>query len=258
MAYLKYDQKIPEPVRPLPEGKTEHANDRGTRIHSSCEDFISGKASTLAPEADKFFGPQIELLRAMYADGIVSLEGEWAMNRSWDPVDWHGQWIEEPGAPATSKVKTLPLYGKPGDTVAVGKRTYSWEPAWLRLKLDAAVFHSRQHATVIDFKSGKKYGNEIKHGQQLQLYQLVTFLRYPLLERVDAELWYLDQNDTTKVSFTRAQGLRFHRTFDQQGREVTSDWVPTPNPSLNNCRFCPFGERPDGHGTGHCKRGVYK
>ena len=27
--WLKHDQRIPEPERPLPPGKTEHANDRG-------------------------------------------------------------------------------------------------------------------------------------------------------------------------------------------------------------------------------------
>ena len=41
--WLKHDQRIPEPERPLPPGKTEHANDRGTRVHQSCEDFVTGK-----------------------------------------------------------------------------------------------------------------------------------------------------------------------------------------------------------------------
>ena len=38
-AKLKYIDRIPEPARPLPPGKTEHANDRGTRIHDAGERF---------------------------------------------------------------------------------------------------------------------------------------------------------------------------------------------------------------------------
>jgi hypothetical protein len=39
--WLKHEEKVPEPERPLPPGKTEHANDRGTRVHTSCEEYIS-------------------------------------------------------------------------------------------------------------------------------------------------------------------------------------------------------------------------
>ena len=88
--WLKHDQKIPEPVRPLPPGKTEHANDRGTRIHTSCELFINGTDSELCFEADKHFGNQIALLREMHKDGLVSLEGEWGMNADWAPCGWSG------------------------------------------------------------------------------------------------------------------------------------------------------------------------
>ena len=41
-AKLKMIDKIPEPERPLPPGKTEHANDRGTRIHGEIEAFVKG------------------------------------------------------------------------------------------------------------------------------------------------------------------------------------------------------------------------
>lgn len=46
---LKHIDKIPEPERPLPPGKTEHANDRGTRIHTDCELYINGTNPELAP-----------------------------------------------------------------------------------------------------------------------------------------------------------------------------------------------------------------
>ena len=211
-AKLKYLDKIPEPERPLPPGKTEHANDRGTRIHDAGERFARGGIE-LIPELQKF-GPEFERLKALYATGNVSLEGEWAMDRSWEPVAW-----------ASSD-------------------------AWLRLKLDALVFLSPTEAVAIDYKTGKRYGNEVKHNEQLQLYQLVTFLRYPKLETIHVELWYLDVDELVTVTYTRNQGLRFRRSFENRGNAMTTCTEFPPNPNIFSCKYCPY------KGTEHCDRGV--
>lgn len=211
-AYLKYTMKIPEPERPLPPGKTEHANDRGTRIHDAGERFARGGIE-LIPELQKF-KPEFERLKALYATGNVSLEGEWAMDRSWEPVAW-----------ASSD-------------------------AWLRLKLDALVFLSPTEAVAIDYKTGKRYGNEVKHNEQLQLYQLVTFLRYPKLETIHVELWYLDVDELVTVTYTRNQGLRFRRSFENRGNAMTTCTEFPPNPNIFSCKYCPY------KGTEHCDKGV--
>lgn len=217
LAWLKYDQKIPEPQRPLPPGKTEHANDRGTRIHDNCEQYVNGSTDFLLPEAEASFGPQLDLLRHLHTEGMVSLEGEWGMNEDWEPCEW--------------------------------------DEAWLRLKLDACVFLGDDEAIVIDYKTGRKFGNEVKHAEQLQLYQLVTFLRYPKLERVTAELWYLDQPDgqnITSMTYTRKQGLRFRDSFNRRGTALTTceDWKP--NPSVHTCKWCQYGP----WNGGQCQVGV--
>ena len=254
-AYLQFVQKIPEPPRPLPAGKTEHANDRGTRIHQSCEDYVSGKSSTLCTEAAKHFEAQIHLLRLMHAEGLVQLEGEWAMNKAWEPCGWDGDWLPvSEGVPTSTKLKKLPDRGSTGEIVQLGKQKYMWAPSWLRLKLDAIVLHSDTVATVIDYKSGRRVGNEVKHGEQVQLYQLVTFLRYPKLETVYCELWYIDQNEVTVNKFTRAQGLRFKTNFDKQGHAITDCVDFPPRPSWYSCQYCSYGP----WGTGHCQDGVKK
>lgn len=217
LCWLKHDQKIPEPERPLPAGKTEHANDRGSRIHDNCEQYVNGTIDQLTPEADKFFGPQIDLLRVLHAEGLVSLEGEWGMSKDWEVAPWKG--------------------------------------AWLRLKLDAIVFVDPTHAIVIDYKTGRKYGNEVKHAEQLQLYQLVAFLRYPKLEKVTSELWYLDQPDgqnITSMTFTRPQGLRFKGGFDKRGTALTTNTDWKPNPNIHSCKWCQYGP----WNGGQCKVGV--
>lgn len=217
-AQLQYGQKIPEPERPLPPGKLEHANDRGTRLHNFAELYVSSPVDMpIILELEKF-RPEFESLRQLYRDGKVSLEGEWAMDRNWHPVSWNSR------------------------------------EAWLRLKLDAIVHLSEIEAVVIDYKSGRKFGNEIDHAEQVQLYQLVTFLRFPKLELVHTELWYLDQPDeaNTQNTFTRHQGLRFKGHFDKVGLGVTECVAFPPSPNIFNCRWCPYGPK----GTGHCDKGV--
>jgi hypothetical protein len=214
--WLKHEQKIPEPERPLRPGQTEHANDRGSRIHDNCEGYVRGDHDALCAEADKHFGAKIDLLRALHSDGLVELEGSWGHGEDWEIAEWSA--------------------------------------AWLRLKLDVLVHASPTQAIVIDYKSGKKFGNEVKHAQQLQLYALVTFLRYPHLEQLDAELWYLDVNETTRQTFTRAQALMFKRTWDRRGTAVTmcTDWPANPN--KYSCQWCLYGPE---H-SGHCPQGVRK
>lgn len=254
-AWLLYDQRVPEPQRPLPAGKTEHANDRGTRIHQSCEDYVSGKTDVLCPEAAKHFETRIHLLRLMYAEGLVQLEGEWGVNKRWEPCGWNGDWVPiDQGTPTSTKLKKLPERGSAGEIVQVGKQLYLWEPSWLRLKLDAIVLHSDTVATVIDHKSGRKFGNEVKHAEQTQLYQLVAFSRFPKLETVYTELWYIDQNEVTVNKFTRAQGLRFKPNFDKQGHAITDCVDFPPRPNVFSCQYCSYGP----WGTGHCPDGVKK
>lgn len=266
MFFFKHIQRIPEPERPLPPGKLEHANDRGTRIHTSCELFINGTEPDLCPEADLYFGTRIMLLRELYKDGLVSLEGEWGMDREWGTTGWNGGWYDTDKPPKNVKVTRvaatgpLPERGTPNQIIYDGKDYFEWLPSWLRLKLDCMVMHSATQATVIDFKSGRKFGNEIKHAQQLQLYQLCTFMRFPELQEVTAELWYTDQNEVTSSKYTRMQGMQFMKTFDKRGHEVTSCTSFPANPNKHSCRFCPYGEQtpeqPSYQGTGHCNQRV--
>jgi len=218
MAFLKYDQRIPELPRPLPPGKTEHANDRGTRVHDTAERYVRGDVADY-PKEGRSFAVELESMRKLYALGKVSLEGEWGFDREWEPAEW--------------------------------------KTAWLRLKLDALVFLSDHEAVAIDYKTGRKKGNEIKHGEQLMLYQLATFLRYPQLDVVHTELWYLDQDELTRTTFTRAQGLRFRASWDKRGTAITSCMEFPANPNKWSCQYCPYGAPENGFasGTGHCLAG---
>lgn len=214
LCWLKHDQKIPEPERPLPKGKTEHANDRGSRIHDAAEHYVDG-TGPLIPELMKFEDHFLKL-RKLYDCGQVELEGEWGMDEEWEIAPWKG--------------------------------------AWLRLKLDLLVHENEYHAVVADYKTGRKFGNEVKHAQQLQLYALVTFLRYPELEEVTSEIWYLDTDEITTQKFTRDQSLRFKQSFDKRGRALTTCNEWPANANKFTCQWCLYGPE---H-SGHCAVGVRK
>lgn len=217
LAKLKYIDKIPEPVRPLPPGKLEHANDRGSRIHEAAELYVKDPNVMLITELNKFEEWFVDM-RAQYNEGKVIMEQEWAIDKDWVPTAWKSS------------------------------------TTWNRAKLDAFIRVDEKTARAIDFKTGKKYGNEVKHAEQLQFYQLLSFMRYPDLEKITVELWYIDQGPehTTKMTFTRDQGMRFFKNFNDRGTAMTSCTEFPPNPNAHSCKWCPYGPK----GSGHCAVGV--
>jgi len=217
-AKLKFIDRIPEPERPLPPGKTEHANDRGSRIHKACEDYITHAVETLTPELD-CFAEELKALRDIYVNpdpnaATVTVEGEWGFDENFLPREYKG--------------------------------------AWLLMKADITVQHVPEAITIIDLKTGRKSGNEIKHARQINLYAGGAFARNLALEEVVVELWYCDQNDKTSKTITRDNALRNQAEWLKKGQQITSTTVFPPNPTLWTCRYCPYNK----NGTGDCEVGV--
>lgn len=193
------------------------AAERGTQVHDAAEQYVNGKRDDLIPELRKF-STEFEVLRAQYKAGCVSLEGEWAMDEDWAPTPWRD------------------------------KRT------WVRMKLDACVFRGdkKDNALVIDYKTGKKYGNEIKHTEQGQLYAVGVAMRNPEIQKIDVEFWYTDQDDILDMHYTRAEALKFVRPFTRRGKKMTAATEFPPNPNVFTCKWCPY--KPSA--GGQCKVGV--
>lgn len=100
--------------------------------------------------------------------------------------------------------------------------------------------------------TGKRFGNEIKHAEQLQLYALCCLLRYPECEQVTCELWYIDQNELASFTMKRKQLDRYLRLFDERGRKITEETEFKPNPNIHSCKYCPYSPEKQGD----CKYGV--
>jgi len=222
-AKLAYIDRIPEPERPpLPNNK-EYPNDRGSRVHDYAEFYVRGKHDKLIPELLNF-APELKRLRDLYPSGNVMMEDMWCFDDAWQSV----------GSREFDKIR-------------------------FRAKLDVCIFYAGgRKAIVVDYKTGRRVGNEIKHAEQCQQYQLCVFLRFPDVEEVITELWYTDQNELHTMKFTRAQGLRFLKGINQRNQRMLTAAEFPANPSTHSCRWCPYKTGTLGkfgvRGTGHCDK----
>lgn len=213
-AKLQYIDKIPEPPRPLPPGKTEHPDQRGIRVHEAAELYVRGGVEMIRELC--LFKEEYEALRELYKEGAVVLEEEWAFDRNWQSTAWNS---------AT---------------------------AWVRLKADALLVSKDGTGLLVDYKTGRRDGNEIKHTEQGQLYSVAACLRHPELQQLTVEFWYLDKDDLARQRYSRLEALSFLKKFEQRGLNVTEAIDYPANPNIFSCRYCPYGPR----GTKHCTVGV--
>ena len=200
-AKLKFVNKIPEPTRP-----GESPLERGSRIHDAIEKYIRGEVEEIDKEVESHHDV-IEAFKAAYEldPSKVEIEDSWHFDEDWNVV--------------------------PED---------DWANTKLIMKLDVFEWIADDEAIAVDWKTGRKHGNEVKHADQLHLYQLGAFMRYPQLERVHTRLYYTDQNESTSNTFTREEGLRFLKIFNNRLEKMLGDTLLLPNPSLHSCRFCPY------------------
>jgi len=215
-AEIAFIQRIKEPTRPpLPNGK-EYPNDRGERVHQELDAYIKGTRAEVPKEASAF-AEEATRVRELYAEGRVTAEQMWCYDDSWAPID---------------------------DRDFANTR--------MRIKTDVTVFADAEHVIIIDYKTGRRFGNEMKHAQQVQLYGVGAVMRYDNVKYVTAELWYTDQNELVQQRFERRHALRFLDGWNQRMQRMFDTSKFPPSPSRDNCKWCPYGPR----GTGHCQDGV--
>jgi CRISPR/Cas system-associated exonuclease Cas4 (RecB family) len=199
----------------IPDPKPSPFAERGTQVHDACEKFVRGITEHV-PAVAESFSEELYQLRALYKQGSVELEGEWGFDRDWQEAEW--------------------------------------KSAWLRLKCDAVVFLSDTHVLIVDYKTGKRVGNEVKHGEQVQLYALAVLRKYPQVETVSVELWYFDKDDIFQDTKIRVRWMHHLRPYTRRGLSITEATDFPPNPNIFSCNYCPY--KPEPNGTGHCSVGV--
>lgn len=116
----------------------------------------------------------------------------------------------------------------------------SFKDAWLMAAMDVFIQISDTECVIVDWKTGKKEGNEISHQQQGQLYALCAWKRNPMLEKIKVIFVYIDQNTKTEATWKTGHMSRFFATWDTKGKEITSATKFTAKPNKYSCRYCDY------------------
>ena len=145
-----------------------------------------------------------------------------------------------------------------GAKVTAEKRDYfdkNWNVCekgdhWLVVIKDISV--SGPMNLTIDLKTGRKFGNEVKHFEQTRLYSITEWCIDPNYDEYKAELWYADQVDVSEHTFVGEQLEHARSMLDFEVQHMMKDKIFQPRPSKAACKYCPFSPR----GTGACPVGV--
>ena len=190
------------------------AAERGERWHAACELYVMGEIGEWPEDmasSTKFahFADDFDELRDAYAEACVEVEGNWGFNQDWDAVEWMAPDV------------------------------------WARMKLDVKYEYSPTHIRIIDHKTGKKFGNEVTHADQGLIYTIGAFMRYPEVELIDVDFWYLDQGEKSfPKRYSRAQAMVFLPRITDRALRLTTATERDfrPSPSIHNCRYCDFNK----------------
>lgn len=188
------------------EEPTTPALTRGSEIHDLAERYVRGQEGDEVPLPLQQFTKGFEQLKAQFAAGKVTCEEDWAFTKDWSETGW-----------------TSP-------------------DCWHRAKLDAFLIEDDGSALIVDYKTGKKFGNELKHGEQGLTYAIGAFLRHPELNFIKIEFWYLDKGEKLRREYTREQALLFHPRLHQRAVKMTTAVDFPAKPSFIACRWCHYGK----------------
>lgn len=177
---------------------------RGELVHTMAEQYVRGELDKLPKELRRF-AKEFEEERELYQQGKLIVEDPWAFDRDLRPCAW--------GAPE----------------------------AWLRMKLDQLVLLDDKALRVVDLKTGKRYGNELKHVQQGQLYMIGAFLKYPDAALAEVVFRYLDEGKSSKRVYTRRDMEKFLPKWLARAKAMTDDTIFKAKPNRITCRFCDYG-----------------
>ncbi len=202
----KYIRKsIPEHTSP--------AMQRGTDIHKSAADWLSGKAEGLMREA--YQNPraeQIFLELGQMPKDWMAVEQQWGFTHNFKPCGWFDR----------------------GGVVT-----------WFRNICDVAVVYPDVTAEAIDWKTGKRYA---ANTDQMETQALAVLCQYPAVKHVTTRMVYLDEKGKDIEDIEEFPATHKQRLIDKWTKKVEpmfTDKVFAPRPN-DKCRFCPLAKSAGG------------
>lgn len=127
----------------------------------------------------------------------------------------------------------------------IGRPGWFGDDVWFRAKTDVRLLYDDGTLLIIDWKTGKKY---FSNEEQIELFALAGYQRFPEVEEVDARLYYTDvdpdDNEIQRI-YTQKDMDAIRRDWDKRVIPMFKDrkFAPTPN---DKCHWCPFSKAKGG------------
>ena len=248
------------------------AAERGTVFHDALEHYVRGTGDDIPTDRKskiEVFVKDIDELKALYVQRVVTLEERWGIRKDWSPCSWEDDEIWGKGALDGFVIEASGLQGKEAVTFDVAGELeftdakgekHNLSTYWIQ-NPDVAIRISLS-CRIIDYKTGRKFGNEMKHADQGLCYALHAGHRYPEIDVFQTEFWYLDQGEKTIRSYNRKQlGILLTR-YHNRARKLTEATTFMPAANVYNCQYCAYGcnKKKDGstYGNGVCGHDAYR
>lgn len=151
---------------------------------------------------------ELEFLR----DNMATPEENWGFRQTWE-------WIGRPG--------------------------WFGDDVWFRAKTDVRLLYEDDTLLLGDWKTGKMY---FSNEEQIELFALAGYRRFPAVTEVDTRLWYTDMppddNEIQRV-YTAQELDAIQRDWDKRVVPMFKDkrFPPTPN---DKCGWCPYSKAKGG------------
>lgn len=112
---------------------------------------------------------------------------------------------------------------------------------WLRAKSDAHYVQG-DALIIIDFKTGKY---RVPSTEQIELYAICGASVYPEVQRVTAEFWFVDADNTYAKQYTREHLLELRKKYERYVAPMYTEeaWAPAPS---RECKWCPYSNSKGG------------
>ncbi len=118
----------------------------------------------------------------------------------------------------------------------------NWFDATIRMVLDARASRGSV-MRVVDYKTGRPRAT--KDEDQLGLYAVGTFAKFPKVCTVAAELWYLDLGEIVELRFNRKEAAVECEAWEKRAQRMLDDKKLDPTPGYA-CKWCYFGKSKGG------------
>lgn len=171
---------------------------KGRKAHEAIEDYLKKPNETPFPTVGSKFS---KLIKYLAAHPRVFVEQSWAFNRNWG----ESRWSED-------------------------------NTTWLRAKCDAGVHQGDNVIEIVDWKTGKKYG---ENEDQVELFALTAMMRYKEAPHVFTTLAYLDGGEEVPGEYSANDREKLKAKWEKKVVPMFTDTVFAPRPN-DRCSWCHF------------------